>query len=78
MPNRVPMDGMTDCIAVLPAADTSITMNNSAMRSFGKRIPAPFIDPFIDPFMVLFLAFPAILSTLGSSGRGSAVDVCLQ
>ena len=32
----VPMDGMTDCIAVLPAAVTSMTMKSKAMRLRGS------------------------------------------
>jgi hypothetical protein len=31
----VPIEGITDCIAVLPAAVTSITLNSSAIRKGG-------------------------------------------
>jgi hypothetical protein len=37
----VPIEGMTDCIAVLPAAVTSITANSSATRAAGKLVVAP-------------------------------------
>ena len=36
-PNAVPIDGITDCIAVLPAAVTSMTMNSTAIRSLGNE-----------------------------------------
>jgi hypothetical protein len=36
---------MTDCIAVLPAAVTSMTVNNSATRARGRVAVTPPVTP---------------------------------